>query len=81
MKCLYERLLPNYTYFKIHDPAARHDTDTQKCHFSLVKRQINYNKEKVNCVNTKAHNVRKQSKKFSLNLTFTNRRTQTVIHY
>ena len=36
--CLNERLLPNYTYFKIHDPAAHHDTDTQKHHCSVVKR-------------------------------------------
>ena len=28
--CLNEQLLPNYTYFKIHDPAAHHDTDNQK---------------------------------------------------
>ena len=27
-KCLNERLLPNYTYFKIHDPSTHHDTDT-----------------------------------------------------
>ena len=38
--------LPKYTYFKIHDPAAYHDTDTQRYRCSLVKRQINYNKEK-----------------------------------
>ena len=41
--CLNEWLLPNYTYFKIHDPAAHPDTDTQKYHCSLVKRQINHN--------------------------------------
>ena len=34
--CLNERLLPNYTYFKIHDPAAHHDTDTQKYRCSLI---------------------------------------------
>ena len=42
--CLNERLLPNFSYFKIHDYAA--DTDTQKYFCSLVKRQINFNKEK-----------------------------------
>ena len=41
-----KRLLPNYTYFKIHDPAAHHDTDTQKYRCSLVKRQINYSTRK-----------------------------------
>ena len=44
--CLNERLLPNYTYFKINYPAALHDIDTQKFRCSYVKRQINYNKEK-----------------------------------
>ena len=59
---LNERLLPNYTYFKIHDPAVHHDTNTQKYRCSLVKRQINYNKEKINTLNTEAHNVSKKLK-------------------
>ena len=46
--CLNEGLLPNCTYFKMHDPAAHHGTDTQKYHCCLLKRQINYNKEKIN---------------------------------
>ena len=46
--CLNERLLTNYVYFKIYDPAAHHNTDTQKYCCSLVKRLINYNKEKIN---------------------------------
>ena len=53
---LNERLQPNYTYFKIHDQAAHHDTDTQKYQCGLVKRQINYNKEQINTQNTEAHN-------------------------
>ena len=40
-------MLLNYTYSKIHDPLANHDTDTQKSRCSLVKRQINFNKEKL----------------------------------
>ena len=35
---LNERLLPNNTYFKIYDPAAQHDTDTQMNSCSLLKR-------------------------------------------
>ena len=35
--CLNEILLPNYTYFKIHDPAAHHDFDTQNYHKVLYK--------------------------------------------
>ena len=31
---------------KIHNPAAYDSTDTQKYWFTLVKRQINYDKEK-----------------------------------
>ena len=31
-------VLPNYTYFKIHDPAVHYDTDTEKYHNSLVKK-------------------------------------------
>ena len=54
--CLNERPLPNYTCFKIHDPVVHHGTDTQKYCCSLVKRQINYNKEKINILNTEAHN-------------------------
>ena len=53
--CLNERLLPNYTYFKIHDPAAHHDTDTQKYFCSLVERQINFNKEKKNISSSDSH--------------------------
>ena len=34
---LNERLLPNYTYFKIHDLAAHHDTETQMYYYSIVK--------------------------------------------
>ena len=36
------------THFKIHDPAAHHDIDTQKYRYCLVKKtkQMNYNKEK-----------------------------------
>ena len=37
---------------------ANHNTDTQKYRCSLVKRQINYNKEKMNSLNTEANNVR-----------------------
>ena len=77
--CLNEQLLPNYTYSKIHDPRAHHDTDTKKYHCSLVKRQINYNQEKINTLNTEAHNVYNKFKN-SLNSTITHRRTQTVIH-
>ena len=39
-------MLPNYTYFEIHDHAAHHDTDTQKYRCRLLKRQINFSKEK-----------------------------------
>ena len=63
--CLNERLLLNYTYLKIHDPAAHNNTDTRKYWCSLVKRQINYNKEKSNTLNTEAHNVNNKLKKFS----------------
>ena len=55
--CLKEGLQANYTYSKIHDPAAHRDTDTQKYHCSLVKRQIKYNKEKINPLNTEAQNI------------------------
>ena len=34
-------MLPNYTYFKIHDPAAHHDIDTQKYRCGRVKKPIN----------------------------------------
>ena len=56
--CLNERLLPKYTYFKIHDLAAH----IQKYWCSLVKRQINYKKETINTLNTEAHNKIIQTK-------------------
>ena len=34
--CLNKRLLSNYTYFKIHDPTAQHDTGTHEYRCSLV---------------------------------------------
>ena len=40
------------THFKM-----LYNTDTQKCSCSYVKRQINYNKEKINTLNTETHNV------------------------
>ena len=46
--------MPNYIYFKIHDPAIHDDTDTRKYRCSLVKGQINNNKEKINTINTEA---------------------------
>ena len=54
--CLNKRLLPNNTYLKIHDSAAHDDTDPRKYRRRFVKRQINYNKEKISTLNTKAHN-------------------------
>ena len=62
--------MPNYTYFKIHDLTAHHETDTQKYRSSLVKRQINYNKEKINTLNTEVHNVRKKIKKILFQLNY-----------
>ena len=44
--------MPNNIYFKIYDPAVHHNTNTQKYCCSLVKRQINYNKEKINILYT-----------------------------
>ena len=61
--CFNERLLPNNTYFKIHDPAAHHNTDNQKYCCSLVKRQINFNREKIITLNTKAHNMASEGSK------------------
>ena len=60
--CLNERLLLKYIYFETYDPAAQHDTDTQKYRQGLVKRQINCNKEKINTLNTEAHNVHNKLK-------------------
>ena len=38
--CLNEGLLPKYTCFKMHDPAAHDYTDTQKYWCSLVKDKL-----------------------------------------
>ena len=52
----------NWRYFIIHDPATHYDTETGKYRYSLVNRQINYNKEKINTLNTEAHNVHNELK-------------------
>ena len=43
---LNERLLTNYTYFKIHDPASHEDTNTQNNHRRLIKWKIYCSKGK-----------------------------------
>ena len=46
--CLNEGLLLNNTYFKKDDPAAHNDADSPMYRHSLMKRQNNNNKEKIN---------------------------------
>ena len=41
----------------MHNLAVHRDTDTEKYHCSVVKRQIYDNKEKINTLNTEALNV------------------------
>ena len=45
--CINEEMLPKYTYFKLHDPAAHKYNSTLEYRRDLVKRQITLCKNNV----------------------------------
>ena len=60
--CSNEEMLPKYTYFKLHDPAAHKYNSTLEYRRDLVKRQITLCKNNINTVKTLLHrgNMHKQ---------------------
>ena len=46
--CINEEMLPKYTYFKLHDPAAHKYSSISECRRDLVKRQITLCKNNIN---------------------------------
>ncbi len=56
--CINEEMLPKYTYFKLHDPAAHKYTSTFDYRCDLVKRQITLSKDNINTLNLEAQKIR-----------------------
>ena len=53
-----EEMLPRYTYFKLHDPAAHKYSSTLEYRRDLVKRQITLCKNNINTLNLESQNIR-----------------------
>ena len=49
--CINEEMLPEYTYFKLHDPAAHKYNSTLEYRHDLVKRQVTLCKNNINTLN------------------------------
>ena len=49
--CINEEMLPKYTYFKLHDPAAHKYNSTLEYRRDLVKRQITLCKNNIHSLN------------------------------
>ena len=56
--CINEEMLPKYTYFKLHDPAAHKYNSTLEYRCDLVKRQITLSKNNIHkSTNTYSYKV------------------------
>ena len=51
-------MLPKYTYFKLHDPAAYKYNSTLEYRRDLVKKQITLCKNNINTVNLESQKIR-----------------------
>ena len=56
--CINEEMLPKYTYFKLHDPAAHKYNSTLEYSRDLVKRQITLCKNNINTLNLDSQKIR-----------------------
>ena len=56
--CINEEMLPKYTYFKLHDPAAHKYNSTLEYRRDLVKRQITLSKDNINTLNLESQKIR-----------------------
>ena len=53
-------MLPKYTYFKLHDPAAHKYSSTLEYRRDLVKRQITLSKDNINTLNLESQKIREK---------------------
>ena len=53
-----EEMMPKYTYFKLHDPAAHKYNSTLEYRRDLVKRQITLCKNNINPLNLESPKIR-----------------------
>ena len=58
--CINEEMLPKYTYFKLHDPAAHKYNFTLEYRRDLVKRQITFCKNNIKKTLLHSSNLQKQ---------------------
>ena len=56
--CINEEMLPKYTYFKLHDPAAHKYNSTLEYRRDLVKRQITLCKNNIHSLNLESQKIR-----------------------
>ena len=56
--CINEEMLPKYTYFKLHDPAAHKYNITLEYRRDLVKRQITLCKNNIHSLNLESQKIR-----------------------
>ena len=56
--CINEEMLPKYTYFKLHDPAAHKHSSTLEYRRDLVKRQITLSKNNIHSLNLESQKIR-----------------------
>ena len=55
--CIYEKIQPKYSYFKLHDPAANKYNSTLEYRRDLVKRQITLSKNNMNTLNLESRKI------------------------
>ena len=56
--CINEEMLPNYSYFKLHDPEAHKYNSTFQYRRDVVKRQITLCKNTINTLNLESQKIR-----------------------
>ena len=56
--CINEEMLPKYTYFKPHDPAAHKYNSPLEYSHDIVKRQITLCKNNINTLNLESQKIR-----------------------
>ena len=56
--CINEEMLPKYTYFKLHDPAAHKYNSTLEYRRDLVKRQITLCNNNIHSLNLESQKIR-----------------------
>ena len=65
--CIHEEMLPKYTYFKLHDPAAHKYNSTLEYRRDLVKRQITLCKNNIHSLNLESQkNLQRQRRPYTV---------------